>query len=83
MNKITQQAEALLRFFVGAEVLDMLGWEIDPSIKQLPDVKSISGGRSYNRCELWGYVYVGRYRMRFTYDRDNIIGQEIYEDVDL
>lgn len=79
-----QQAYKLLTFHFEIEDNRI---EIDQKVKLLPAIKNPVGKDFYDVLEVMGYIYKGRYRMRFIYaqnmDECLLMGQEILEYADI
>lgn len=74
------QAGRLLEFHFGPDER----MTIDPSVELLPAIANPADEREQlSVLEVWGYIYKGRYRMRFQYfplgDDCLLMGQEIIE----
>lgn len=73
------RAQALLFFHAGPD--DRIA--IEPKVTALAPLSNPAGQDSYNVLQVWGYIYKGRYRMRFIYGRIGndclLVGQEILE----
>ena len=58
---------------------------IDKTVKQMPSMRNPEDpSQKFDVLEVWGYIYKGRYRMRFIYynspaTRCVLIGEEILE----
>jgi len=58
---------------------------IDKTVKQLPSIRNPEDpAQSFQVLETWGYIYKGRYRMRFIYFNSPataclLMGEEILE----
>ena len=58
---------------------------IDMTVKQLPSMRNPEDPRQkFDVLEIWGYIYKGRYRMRFIYYNSRatsclLMGEEILE----
>jgi hypothetical protein len=75
-----KQAHKLLGFHFGADSRI----EIDKKVKELPSIQNPAGKKQkFQVLEVWGYIYKGRYRMRFIYyqlEKECVLmGQEILE----
>jgi hypothetical protein len=76
-----ERAKQLLTFHAGAD--DRM--TIDKAVKQLPSIRNPENPKQrFEVLEVWGYIYKGKYRMRFIYynSRDTrclLMGQEILE----
>lgn len=60
------------------------GIEIDKAVKELPSIQNPANREQrFQVLEVWGYIYKGRYRMRFIYFHFGksciLMGQEILE----
>lgn len=76
-----KQARKLLQFHFEQEE-DRI--EIDKAVKELPSIQNPANReQKFQVLEVWGYIYKGRYRMRFIYFRSGkscvLVGQEILE----
>lgn len=75
------RAKQLLTFHAGLD--DRL--TIDKAVKELPSMKDPEDPKQqFEVLEIWGYVYKGRYRMRFIYYNSKVtscslMGEEILE----
>lgn len=73
------QAEKLLEFHFGAD--DRIS--IDQKVHPVSPIKNPAGKGKYDVLEVWGYIYKGKYRMRFIYGYAGgecvLMGQEILE----
>ena len=75
------RAKQLLTFHSGPD--DRL--TIDKTVKQLPSMRNPGNpAQRFNVLEIWGYIYKGRYRMRFIYYNSSatsclLMGEEILE----
>ena len=73
------QAKKLLSFHFGPD--DRI--EIDKNVKILAPIPNPANRKQlFDVLEVWGYVYKGQYRMRFTFARTGkciMIGEEILE----
>jgi len=75
------RAKQLLTFHSGPD--DRL--TIDKAIKELPSMRNPSDPKQkFEVLEIWGYIYKGRYRMRFIYYNSKatsclLMGEEILE----
>ncbi|RRZ95774.1 hypothetical protein [Erwinia sp. 198] len=63
------------------------GISIDKKVTPLAKIKNPQGGaQKFDVLETWGYIYKGKYRMRFMYYPDvdcTLMGEEILEYADL
>src|ERR1019366_3290352 len=77
----TDRAKQLLTFHSGAD--DRI--TIDKTVKQLPSLRNPEDrSQTFQVLEVWGYIYKGRYRMRFIYFDSPatsclLMGEEILE----
>jgi hypothetical protein len=76
----TEQARKLLAFHFGSS--DRI--DIAPSVKTLSPIPNPANRKQrFDVLEIWGYLYKGRYRMRFIYAQQPgecvLMGQEILE----
>ncbi len=75
------RAKQLLTFHFGPD--DRM--TIDKTIKQLPSMRNPEDRtQKFDVLEIWGYIYKGRYRMRFIYYNSHatsclLMGEEILE----
>ena len=75
------RAKQLLTFHSGPD--DRM--TIDKTVKQLPSMRNPEDpAQSFKVLEIWGYIYKGRYRMRFIYFNSRstsclLMGEEILE----
>jgi hypothetical protein len=75
------RARQLLAFHSGPD--DRM--TIDKTVKQLPSIRNPENpAQSFQVLEIWGYIYKGRYRMRFIYFNSAatsclLMGEEILE----
>jgi hypothetical protein len=75
------RAKQLLTFHSGPD--DRM--TIDKTVKQLPSMRNPEDpAQSFKVLEIWGYIYKGRYRMRFIYFNSPatscvLMGEEILE----
>jgi hypothetical protein len=79
------RAKELLVFYRHPDDTGFAGqWSIDESSSKIGTVPAIHGKRRYDVLQVWGYVYKGRYRMRFIYallgGKCVLMGEEIFED---
>jgi hypothetical protein len=75
-----EQAKKLLVFHAGSDNRI----EIDKSVKKLVPIRNPANKKQLlDVLEVWGYIYKGRYRMRFLYaqlaSECILMGQEILE----
>ena len=76
-----ERAKQLLTFHAGADAR----MTIDSSVKQLPAmVNPADPKQTFDVLEIWGYIYKGRYRMRFIYYHSPatsclLMGEEVLE----
>lgn len=79
--RATDRAKQLLAFHFGPD--DRI--TVDKSAKRLPSLRNPEDpAQSYEVLEVWGYIYKGRYRMRFIYFNSPassclLMGEEILE----
>lgn len=75
----TKHARKLLEFHFGPD--ERIG--IDETAKLVGLLKNPAGKGQFDVLEVWGFIYKGRYRMRFIYaqipDECILMGQEILE----
>ena len=77
----TERAKQLLTFHSGPD--DRM--TLDKTVKQLPSMRNPEDpAESFKVLEIWGYIYKGRYRMRFIYFNSPatsclLMGEEILE----
>ena len=75
------RAKQLLTFHAGPDER----MTIDKTIKQLPSMRNPEDPKqTFEVLEIWGYIYKGKYRMRFIYynsraTRCLLMGEEILE----
>ncbi len=73
------QATKLLEFHFGADERI----SIDPDIEAVSPLKNPAGSDTYDVLQVWGFIYKGKYRMRFIYGYAGgeciLMGQEILE----
>jgi hypothetical protein len=75
------RAKQLLTFHFGPD--DRM--TIDKTVKQLPSIRNPEDPKQkFEVLEIWGYIYKGRYRMRFIYYNSQVtscllMGEEILE----
>ncbi len=75
------RAKQLLTFHFGPD--DRMA--IDKTVKELPSMRNPADPKQkFNVLEIWGYIYKGRYRMRFIYYNSPatgclLMGEEILE----
>jgi hypothetical protein len=75
------RAKQLLTFHSGPD--DRM--TIDKTVKQLPSIRNPEEpAQSFKVLEVWGYIYKGKYRMRFIYFNSPatsclLMGEEILE----
>jgi hypothetical protein len=75
------RAKQLLTFHSGPD--DRM--TIDKTVKRLPSLRNPENpAQSYDVLEVWGYIYKGKYRMRFIYFNSRatsclLMGEEILE----
>ena len=80
-SRAVDRAKQLLTFHSGAD--DRM--TIDETVKQLPSIRNPENpAQSFQVLEAWGYIYKGRYRMRFLYFNSRatsclLMGEEILE----
>ncbi len=80
-SRTIDRAKQLLTFHSGAA--DRM--TIDKTVKQLPSIRNPENpAQSFQVLEIWGYIYKGRYRMRFIYFNSPatsclLMGEEILE----
>jgi hypothetical protein len=74
-----KQAKKLLEFHFGQD--DRI--HIEQKVESLRPIKNPAGKGKYDVLQVWGYIYKGRYRMRFIYGYAGrecvLMGQEILE----
>jgi hypothetical protein len=80
-----QRAPALLAFYRHPDETGFAGrWSIDPAVAKIGTIRALQGGGRYDVLQIWGYVYKGRYRMRFIFGvvahQCVLMGEEILED---
>jgi hypothetical protein len=79
--RATDRAKQLLSFHAGPD--DRM--TIDKTVKHLPSIRNPENpAQSFDVLEIWGYIYKGRYRMRFIYFNSHVtscllMGEEILE----
>lgn len=77
----TERAKQLLIFHAGSDERIT----IDKAVKQLPSMRNPADPRQTLKVlEIWGYIYKGKYRMRFIYYESPatgcvLMGEEILE----
>lgn len=75
------RAKQLLTFHSGLD--DRM--TVDKAVKELPSMRSPEDPKQeFEVLEIWGYIYKGRYRMRFIYYNSkaascSLMGEEILE----
>jgi hypothetical protein len=75
------RAKQLLTFHSGPDER----MTIDKAVKQLPSMRNPGDPKqTFEVLEIWGYIYKGRYRMRFIYYNSRataclLMGEEILE----
>ena len=75
------RAKQLLTFHAGSDER----MTIDKTVKQLPSIRNPEDPKqTFEVLEIWGYIYKGRYRMRFMYYNSRataclLMGEEILE----
>jgi len=75
------RAKQLLMFHSGPDER----MTIDKTVKQLPSMRNPEDPKqTFEVLEIWGYIYKGRYRMRFMYYNSRatsclLMGEEILE----
>jgi hypothetical protein len=79
-----EQAHKLLAFHFGADERI----EIDNSVEVIAPLRNPANkNQVFDVLEVWGYIYKGRYRMRFIYAQSPedclLMGQEILEHASL
>ena len=79
-----EQARKLLTFHSGPDERI----EIDSSVEVIAPIRNPANkNQIFDVLEVWGYIYKGRYRMRFIYAQSPedclLIGQEILEHASL
>lgn len=78
-NSAVKDAKKLLSFYRDND--DRIS--IDEKITPLAKIKNPQGGtQKFDVLETWGYIYKGKYRMRFMYYPDvdcTLMGEEILE----
>jgi hypothetical protein len=76
-----ERARKLLTFHYGPDER----MSIDNTVKQMPSVRNPADPKQkFDVLEIWGYIYKGKYRMRFIYYNSPVtscllMGEEILE----
>ena len=79
-NEAIDRAKKLLTFHAGED--DRIS--IKPTVKVLPSIRNPANSKQkFQILEVWGYIYKGKYRMRFTHYNSPqtsclLMGQEIF-----
>lgn len=79
------RAKELLVFYRHPDEGGFAGqWSVDDNATKIGTVRAIHGKGRYDVLQVWGYVYKGSYRMRFSYallsGKCVLMGEEILED---
>jgi len=71
MARALDRAKQFLAFHYGSN--DRM--TIDQAVKQLPSMRNPEDpSQRFDVLEVWGYIYKGRYRMRFIYYNSRAVG---------